>query len=171
MQALIMFFAELCWLRRTPQQLPASETLFVVVLLADLLVGMLVGVSAGIGWWPSLLQALAEIVLTLAALYVGLSAVRHARRFLQTATALLGAGALLGLLALVPLGLQPTGSRETELAALGALLFLALVVWSLVVTGHILRHAFVIGLGQGVAIALAFELFAVALIGALFGGG
>ncbi|MBN2887262.1 MAG: hypothetical protein JXM75_11210 [Chromatiaceae bacterium] len=169
MQALIRFFIELCALRRAPQQLPASEALFAVVLAADLVAGLLVGLMAGQGPGTSLLQGLAEIALMLGALQLALRIFKHPRRFLQAATALLGSGALIGLLALIPLSMNPTGSATTDLAALGAVLFLALVVWSLVVTGHILRHTFELTLGQGVAIAVAFEILAVALIGTLLG--
>jgi hypothetical protein len=44
-----------------------------------------------------------------------------------------------------------------------------LFVWSVVVTGHILRHTFRISLGQGAAIAVAFKLGMVLVVGALFG--
>jgi len=168
-QALIRFFVELCALRRTPQQLPASEVLLAVVLAVDLVAGLLVGLMAGQGPGTSLLQGVAEIALMLGALQLALRIVKHPRRFLQAATALLGSGALIGLLALIPLSMNPTGSATTDLAALGAVLFLALVVWSLVVTGHILRHTFDLTLGQGAAIAVAFEILAVALIGSLLG--
>lgn len=169
MQALIRFFVELCALGRTPQQLPASEALLGVVLAADLVADLLVGLMAGQGPGTSLLQGAAEIALMLGALQLALRIVKHPGRFLQAATALLGSSALIGLLALIPLSMNPTGSATTDLAALGALLFLALVLWSLVVTGHILRHTFDLTLGQGAAIALAFEILAVALIGSLLG--
>lgn len=171
MQVLITFFFELCALRRSPQELPASELLFAVLLLADLAVGLMVGITAGLGWWMSLVQGMAEIALMLGALYVALNVLKLPGRFLQAGAALLGSGALIGLVALLPLGLDPTSTRETDLAAFGALMFLALVIWSIVVTGHILRHTFDITLGQGAAVAVAFEVFAVALIGTLLGGG
>jgi hypothetical protein len=38
-----------------------------------------------------------------------------------------------------------------------------------VVTGHILRHTFQISLGQGAAIAVAFKVGVVLLIGLAFG--
>ncbi|MTW21039.1 hypothetical protein [Allochromatium palmeri] len=170
MQALIKFFVELCLLRRPPQDLPASEMLLGVVLLADLVIGVLVGITAGLSWLTSLLQGLAEILLMLMALYAALTQLKRRPRFLQTATALLGSGAMLGLVAIPPLSLNPTGSQESDLAALGAFLLLGLVIWGILVTGHILRHAFSITLGQGSAIAVAFQIVAVTLVSSLFSG-
>lgn len=169
MQALITFFVELCLLRRPPQDLPASEILFGILLMADLLVGMLVGITAGLTWGISFLQGLVEVLLMLSALYVALTQLKLRERFVQSGTALLGSGVLLGLVALIPLSVNPTGSQETDLAAVGAVFLLALVVWGIVVTGHILRHSFGITLGQGAAIAVVFEIIAVTLVTSLFG--
>ncbi|WP_295404012.1 hypothetical protein [uncultured Thiocystis sp.] len=170
MRALLIFFVELCALRRAPQDLPASAILLWLMLFADLFAGLLVGMTAGISLWASLLQGIVEIALMLAALTVALQLMKRPGRFLQAGTALLGSGALLGLLALMPLSLHPTGSQETNLAALGAFLLLGLVIWGVVVTGHILRHTFGLTLGQGAAIAIAFEIAAITLVTGLFGG-
>lgn len=169
MQALILFFVELCTLRRAPQDLPASGILLGIALAADLFAGMLVGVTADIHWWTSLLQGFVEIAAMLIALYAALNLMNMTARFLQSATALLGSGALLGLLALLPLSVNSSGTQATNLATLGALLLLALVIWGIVVTGHILRHTFGITLGQGAAIAFTFEIATILLVTGLFG--
>ncbi|NEV61700.1 hypothetical protein [Thiorhodococcus minor] len=170
MQALIRFFVELCALRRPPQDLPASDVLLAITLVADIIVGVLVGITAGLSALTSLLQGIAEILIMLTALFVALRQLRMRPRFTQSATALLGSGALLGLIAILPLSMSPTGSQQTDLAALGAFLLLALVIWGIVVTGHILRHTFGITLGQGSAIAVAFEIVTVTIVTSMFGG-
>lgn len=169
MQALIRFYFELCLLRRAPQDLPASTALFWTVLVVELAVGLAVGLTAGLPFAASLAQDVLEAGLMLGALYTGLSFSGHRARFLQAASALLGTSALISLAALVPLSLNPTGSEETDAAALGAVLLLALMVWSVVVAGHILRHTFSISLPQGAAIAVAFQLLAISLLGGLSG--
>jgi hypothetical protein len=169
-QALILFFVELCALRRTPQDLPASDVLLVVVGFASLLVGVLVGLVARLSLAASFGQSLAEIVLMLGVLAGALRILGLQARFIQSATALLGSSMVIGTLALIPLSFNPTGTQETDLAALGALLLLGLFVWSVVVAGHILRHTFRISLGQGAAIAVAFKIGIVLLIGAFLGG-
>jgi hypothetical protein len=117
-----------------------------------------------------LLQGGLEVAMMLGVLHLALRFTGHPGRFQQTATALLGTGALIGLIAVAPLAMNATGSEETDAATLGAVLLLALMVWSIVVTGHILRHAFAITLGQGAAVAVGFELLAISLLGGLFGG-
>jgi hypothetical protein len=169
LQALILYFVELCALRKSPQELPASQLLLVIVAIASLVVGWLVGLVAGLSMGSSLVQTVAEIALMLTALYLGLRLTGLGLRFTQSATALVGSGALIGAIALIPLSFNPTGSQETDLAALGALLLLVLFAWSVVVTGHILRHTFGISLGQGAAIAVAFKIGVVLVVGALFG--
>jgi hypothetical protein len=169
-QALITFFVELCLLRRVPQNLPSSWTLFQVTLVADLATGLLVGLAAGISAGLSLIQGGAEIALMLGALFVALRLTGREPRFAQSASALLGSSALIGLVALLPLGLSASGGQESDAAALGAFLLLGLVGWSILVTGHILRHTFDITLGQGTAAAAAFEILTIALLGGLFTG-
>jgi hypothetical protein len=168
-QALIRFYVELCLLRRAPQDLPASAALFWTVLAAELAVGLAVGLAAGLPLGTSLAQDLLEAGLMLGALYAGLYFTRHLGRFVQAATALLGTSALISLAALIPLSLNPTGSKETDAAALGAVLLLGLMIWSTVVAGHILRHTFAISLAQGAAIAVAFQILAIGLLGGLSG--
>jgi hypothetical protein len=63
----------------------------------------------------------------------------------------------------------PQGSEE-QASGGAVLLFLALVVWSILVAGHILRHTFGLRLGQGVAIAVVYNFLAYSLLGSLFSG-
>ena len=169
MLALIHFFIELCLLRKAPQDLPASGPLFGVTLVADLLVGLLLAANAGYSLGSGVAQSLVDILLMLALLYGGLRMLNRGARFAQAATALLGSGVVLGLVALLPISLiaarEPTGQ-----SSLAAWLFLLLVAWSVLVTGHILRHAFDILLGQGAAIAVAYNVLAYTLARGLFPG-
>ncbi|MBK1694175.1 hypothetical protein CKO09_05400 [Chromatium weissei] len=169
MQLLIRFFIELCTLRRAPQDLPASLFLLISTAVADWLVGMLVGITAGAAWWMSLLQGGMEIAATLLTLYVALTLFKRAARFQQSATALFGSSALLGLTALLPLSLSIDQGTFTDLALIGALLLLGLVIWGVVVTGHILRHTFDISFGQGVLIGIALEIVSMILVTGIFG--
>lgn len=167
--SLIQFFFELCLLRRTPQDLPASSALLGVAFLADLLIGVMLASAVGIAPGEGLAQTLVDSVLMLALLHTALSLTRHQPRFVQSATALLATSALLSLVAAVPLSilLPHDGGDAPESAAL---FFLALVAWSILVMGHIVRHTFDLRLGQGVAIAVIYHFVAYALLGGLFAG-
>jgi hypothetical protein len=169
LQALIHYFIELCLLRRAPQDLPASVTLLKVLILVYLAVGVLVGAATGQGLWEALVQTLVDTALLLGLLYAGLRWLGRLPRFVQSASALLGSGALLNLLVLAPLAMA-SGGDDSEVTGVAALLFLALLAWSLVVTGHILRHTLDLPLVQGALIAIGYNLLAYSVLGALFTG-
>lgn len=169
MQALIQFFIELCLLRRAPQDLPASVILVRFLILVYLGVGVLLGAATGQGLWEALAQTLVDAALLVGLLYGGLRWLGRRARFEQSASALLGSGAVLNLLVLVPLGLA-SGGGDSQLTGVAAVLFLALLAWSLVVMGHILRHTLDLPLVQGALIAIAYNLLAYSLLGALFTG-
>jgi len=170
LQALIHFFIELCLLRKDPQDLPASPALLQALTLAFLAVGVLVGAATGQGPIAALLQTLVDLALVLGLLYAGLAWTRHLPRLLQAGSALVGSNALLSLLVLVPLGMAGD-DPEGALTGLAAMVFLALLAWSVVVTGHILRHALDVTLVQGALFAVAYNLLAYTILGALFTGG
>lgn len=169
MKALVYYFIELCLLRKGPQDLPASMTLLQVLSLIYLGVGVLVGAATGQGLGVALLQTLVDLAFLLGLLYVGLRLRGRLPRLVQAASALVGSGALLSLLVLVPLGMA-SGGEDAEMTGFAALLFLALLAWSIVVTGHILRHTLDLPLVQGALIAVAYNLLAYSLLGALFTG-
>jgi hypothetical protein len=106
--AIVHFFFELCLLRRKPQDLPASTALLAVVLVAGLLGGVLLSVSAGAALLAGIGQTLLDFLLMLGVLHLALEFTDKLPRFLQTATALVGADTLVGIAALVPVGLVRT---------------------------------------------------------------
>jgi hypothetical protein len=165
--AIVYFFLDLALLKRAPQDLPASSVLFALALLARLLGGMLLEATAGGSPWIGLTRTLLDFGLMLAALYGALSLMGLRARFLQAATALLGTETLIALMALLPMGLANPETAETGWLVLAGLLFLGLVFWSVLIAGHILRHAFGIDLMQGVIIAVGFGLLSVVVVGAL----
>jgi hypothetical protein len=164
--ALFDYFVDLCLLRRGPQDLPASGTVLALCFGANILVGTLLIVGADMGLALSLLESLAEAALVLGVLWLILAGRGLRARFLQTASATLGAAALLGMVALPLLGLA--GSGRTTLAEFGGLLLLFLVIWNVVVLGHILRHALDLTLGQGVGLAILYTLGSYAVLNGLF---
>ncbi|HEY5790811.1 MAG TPA: hypothetical protein VIX81_09310 [Gammaproteobacteria bacterium] len=165
---LIRLFFDLCLLRAKPQQVPASEVVFALALLAYLGVGVLV-LAPGEGLPRALGQALLDTALLLALLRLALQWRRHPARFQQAATALTGTGALLGLLLLPVLALGGGGEEAGQQAAvLAFLLWTALFAWSLTVTGHILRHALELPLAGGVLCAVLYFAVSLAAVQAVF---
>jgi hypothetical protein len=164
---IINFFIELALLRRAPQDLPASQVLLAIVLFVGIGAGLLLAMTAGVGLASGLVQSLLDLGLMLAALWLALRFVAHGERFVQTATSLIGLDTLITLMALLPVGLARPADADSGLLALAGLLFLMLVAWSVLATGHILRHAFGLTLVQGAAIAIGFDLLSFVIVGGI----
>lgn len=153
LKLLLNFFVDLCLLRAAPQDLPGSSFLLVVTAVLNLVVGMAMIADARIGVLIAFLEGLFEVLLMLAALYFGLKFHGSLARFQQAATALMGSGFLLGLLAL-PMVAWSHHSESSE----AGLLLLGLIIWSMVVMGHILRHVFDTRFNLGLGIAVLYTL-------------
>lgn len=160
MNALLNPFWMICLLRSGPQDLPASYPLLKLVLVAYVLSGLLFLISGvgTLGLYSALVLVVVDTLLLAGFTYLILRTFDYSARFIQTLTALAGAGALLQFIAL-PLGWWFTWADNAEAAAqIPALLWLILMMWSLIVTGHILRHALSVSLGIGVLCALGYVL-------------
>jgi hypothetical protein len=171
--ALVHFFIDLCLLRRNPQDLPASPALLGVVLAVALAGGLLLSITAGSSWFAGIAQTVLDLLLMLGVLHLVLKALNKQARYLQAATALVGADAVIGLVALLPVSLArpiAAGAEPGGDVLLAGLLFMALVAWSVLVVGHILRNAFDLTLAQGVVIAIAFDVFSFVVISAVTQG-
>jgi hypothetical protein len=153
LKALLNYFVDLCLLRSSPQDLSASSFLLGVTLGLNLLIGVVLTVDVRIGLITAFMESLFEVALLLGVLYVGLKLHGSPARFTQAATALMGSGFLISLLAL-PL---VSWSQHSESGEAG-LLLLVLIVWSMVVMGHILRHTFDTRFGLGLGMAVLYTL-------------
>ena len=153
LKALLNYFVDLCLLRVGPQDLPASKPLLVLLSGLNILVGLVMIVDVRAGMASALAESIFETAFMLTALYFGLQWRNHQPRFMQAGTALMGSGLLISLLALP---LISWSQRPDSIEA--GLLLLALIIWSMVVMGHILRHTFEIGLGLGVGLAFGYTL-------------
>ena len=139
MNALFNLFLDICLFRKGPQDVPSSAALLKMCLLGYGLSGVLVLLIST----PAplaLLQILLDMVLLSGLLYLALIAYRHPKRFEQTLSALTGTGTLMGLLAL-PLIVWLAHQDPSDDTQLPSLLTLLLMVWSIAIITHILRHA------------------------------
>jgi hypothetical protein len=155
LKALLNYFVDLCLLRVGPQDLPVSIPLLSILTGLNILVGWVMIVDARGGLLTAFGESLFETGLMLAALYFALKSQQRLARFPQTATALMGSGLLLGLLALPLI----SWSQRAESIEAGLLLLL-LILWSIVVMGHILRNSFELSLSIGVGLAFGYTLLA-----------
>lgn len=160
MEPLLNQFWNICLLRSGPQDLPASYPLLKFALLAYIVSGLLFLLSgiSELGTTQALLLVLIDVVLLVGLSYLILRFLGLLARFTQTLTALAGVGTILQVIAL-PLGWWFLQAGETaEPNPFPALLWMLLLIWSLAVTGHILRHAFSVSFPFGVMYALGYML-------------
>lgn len=151
MTALLTLIFNLCLLRAKPQDLPASALLTGTTLAAYFLTGLLISLgrqSPGL----ALLAALADSAVLALLTHTVLLLRKHPERLAQTLSALAGTGAVTQLIAW-PLLATPA--------------LLVLLVWSLAINAHILRHALEVRLGPAILISAGFLLVAVTVALAL----
>lgn len=147
--ALLRLYVDIALWRRGPQDLPAAPLLlpltvlgyFLVYVAAEWLVGAMMGGSAA---QRTGIPLLAFDVLYVALWYwLLLRLFRRVERYGQTAAAMFGCAALLTPpLALAAQLVMLSDARSMAwLLPVAQLAFIALLVWSVMVSAHILRHA------------------------------
>lgn len=163
--SLLQPFVLMCAFREKPQQLPVSNFLLGLALGTYAVTSIIALVALG---WPVGKAILAGPLASVILLILGhaLLALRGLRvRATQTVTALAGCGTVLNLIALpLALTLEPDeqGRATNSVAALSLLL---LTIWSIAVTGHVLRHALSCSMFLALLVALAFSLASEQMLG------
>lgn len=152
MLKLFKLYVDICLLRAGPQDLPATQSMLALSLLAYTATSIAISVMTQ-SFGSAIVYGLAD-TLTLAALtYTLLMLRRLPQRLTQTLSALAGTGVVIGLFTL-PLVL---------LQNVPLLLLLLIMVWSLTVIGHILHHALNVSLPMGILASTGYLLTSLAL--------
>ena len=153
-------FCKMCLLKRRPQDLPASrELLLLTIAIYFLLDFLLAKLDENIT--SALTAALTDTVFLLVFTLVLLLLCRKAGRWTQTVTALAGTGVVFALL-LMPAVISLSGpdAMTAMQQALSVLLYLVLI-WYVVVLGHIFRHALSSPFAMGVFVSMIYLLIGV----------
>jgi hypothetical protein len=170
-QQFLRIFIDIVLWRRGPQDLPASGLLLWITVAAYVAVSAvqlaLLGETAATWAFfivvdPLLLGAWVWLVLRLYG---------HRERFVQTASAVFGTGALLGIGLYLPLQLIVTTLGHDPASGLAQFFALLLVVAFTLVTGRILKLATDSNLFTGIAVSLTYFLVINYLVGVLRGPG
>ncbi len=141
----------ICLFRATPQDIDHSVRLLVVLAALSVLVDVVV-LNTLAAFEASEINALIQAALALAVVYGLLSIRGLSNRFVQTASALFGTSILFSLAALPTIHalLEPTPPSWA------LTLWLAVVIWSIAVLTHILRHAMNVSRPIAVVLALGY---------------
>ena len=155
MTALFRQYFYIAFLMGKPQDLPAGARQMQTGVAAGFLTYVLaVSVLHDIG--HAIAHALVDLIWSGVFLYIGVRVVNHPGRFEQAFGGLCGAGAVLNLTALPILLNQPLSGAQPP-SGLAIFANFLLLVWSLSLLAHVLRHTFEIGIL--VSIVLAFGYF------------
>ncbi len=162
MKSLVVLFWDIARLRKGPAEVPDSVFLIRLLVVLSIAVGLLVG-AVSMPWLHSLLWVLVDLAVTVLLLNVVLLIQGNRQRFNQTFIAILGTGILLNL-ATLPIFLiiaqQPLdASGQLSPGLVLGLLFMAIVVWNVVILGHILSKTLDVGRFTGVVYALLYWWF------------
>ena len=156
-------FLNICLFKQAPQDLPASGSLLGVTLAGSTLASLVVARSS-LAWAGAAQSAVAETLFMVAVIYLLLQVQGHPARWLQTVTAVAGANIVLVVISL-PLLLWLLSVRATNMdATVPALLFLGLIIWNVMILGHIFRHALSTYFPLGVLVALGYYSLSVVLM-------
>jgi hypothetical protein len=155
MKYLLGFWLDLCLLRVPPQDLPASRWLLGYSLSCYLLPSALAS-SLSHGFIDGIQIALLDAVLLCGFFMLLLYLLSKPQRVVQTLSALTGAGAVLGMPALLFTAVSESGSGPDNESL--SLLWLLLLFWNLLVTAHIMRYALSSSLAIGFGVALLYIL-------------
>jgi hypothetical protein len=162
-------FFNICLLRKKPQDLPSSYDLLLICLFLYATINSLLALTTttpGNAVLSGVLETFLVSVITLGILKLN----RHPERWVQTLTALTGTGCILGILALPLFSGALLLNTGDLLQVLLVILYLILIIWSLAIMGHILRHALDTTMGVGVVFAIFYILITSLLIGAFISG-
>ena len=148
-------------MRKGPEDIPYSPPLLVVVLAAYAVVSLAMQLLGG-----DLISALAHMLLDVGLMLVAttllLYMAGHGARLVQTITALAGSGVVLALIALpIVVAMVSVDMQQGVPLPLG-LAWLALVVWSVMVSGSIYARA--LGKHRITGVGIAMLLFIAALL-------
>lgn len=177
MNALLNSFSLILLHRQGPEDLPDSSWLLRIAFASYCLVGLVAMMVAGI-FRSDPAAALLEITVDVAFLclwyWALLSYAGFRHRLRQVLTAALGCGAMLGLLFLPVFALtmnsQPAdpGLPASSAQLIAAFLYLALLMWTASVIGHITARALNLGYVTGLGLGILFVIAELTLITTLF---
>lgn len=127
---------QVCLFKKAPQDIPYSQLLLRLSIIAFAAISYLLSQLSNSDF-NALLQVSVELIISLGFVAIVLTISNKRKRFVQTATTLVGTDALFSFFAM-PILATLSINNENLLAALS---MLGLMLWSWLVTIHIIRHA------------------------------
>ena len=166
---LLQRFIQICLFKAGPADIPASHWLLKLVCLIYFVIGMLVS-HVDHGWVPSAVASGADTLLLLLVCWGLLSVKGLAERFIQTASAMAGTGAIMGLIGLPIFVLFRQAESTGQFTSVILLLVMVLMFWSLFITAHIFRFSLEIKPGMAAILTVAYTIVSLIVVGLAMSG-
>jgi len=164
--ALLKQYFDIAFLMGKPQDLPpGTNQLYVAVVLN--FVTYVMALTSHVGMGKAAMQASLDILITSLVFYLALMFTSMLSRLPQALGAICGAGAVLNFagIPMLQLSQTPAGQEPNDIAVLS---HFVLLVWSLSLVGHVLRHTFNIRMSTSIAAAVIYYLFIVSVFALVF---
>lgn len=146
---LVAAFWGVCTFRLAPQDIPRSGALLAAAVAANAMLSAAI-YGRELDASSSLVMAAIETTVIIGLTIAVLQAFARPGRAVQTLTALMGAGAVIGAIVLVLLILDPTLPRALRIGVFA---------WNLLVVAHVLRHALDVHFIVGAFVAVGYAIF------------
>ena len=162
-------FISIILLRTGPQMLPTSQLLLGLVVLVFAVIS---AIAYGMRYDLQVVTAAVIVELGLLSTFVAAVLTLYGRpeRIVQTLTALIGCGAMIGLITL-PLQVWFVQSElNQQQGAQHVLIVLLFLIWEVLIRGHIFKHALDRGLAFGVMLSIAYFWLALEIVKRLLVG-
>ena len=165
MLQIVEAFWKICLMRVAPQDLPSSRVLLWSTAAVYASVSCMISLLT-LGPVAAVMSAIVDTGVLLGLTMLVLWVRELGPRYTQTATALVGSGTILSAIALPFLILQfQLGSDGNVLPSI---IVLALMIWSLNVVGHILRHALDTKFFVGLLLSVVYLYVSISVFRAFF---
>lgn len=158
-------FLEISLLRKPPQNIPQSSRLLQSSLIMYVVLGI-INASLHHSLVNAIFIALVDLLMLFVLLYLWLMIFGLQNRWMQTVTALCGAGCIIGLIA-IPVSLL--GQQDWSSSGLVIMIFLQvfLFVWNISLYSYVFKHAFSTHIMVAACMAVFYYLFFLSLISML----
>jgi uncharacterized membrane protein SirB2 len=170
-QQFLKVFLDIVLWRRGPQDLPASGMLLGLTLAAYVFISVvqLALIKETPGTWAFFLVV--DPLLLMTTVWLVLKLYGKPERFVQSASAVLGTSALLGLIVYLPLQMFLLSRDAAPTSGLAQIAALLVITAFALVTGRIIQRATDSSLFTGIAVALTYFMVTNTMLGLVRGGG
>jgi len=166
MRKLLELYWWIACFRKGPEDVPASPFLAQLTALVYVLVQLPLVFTAQGNGIRVIVNSIGDLVILVVFTWLLLKIRSKPERFLQTATALLGTGVIISIIA-VPLGILALNAAGTEAAFAPSMGLLIIIIWSVGIAAHIFSRAMSRPMIEGIAISLVYFIINYQLITAL----